>query len=68
MIYWCWVRLPWGTEASQSFNLSASEIDGWVHKAQQAKRIGVAKGHFDMPESIDAYNNEIVALFVKRGL
>lgn len=30
-------------------------------------RIGVAKGEFEVPDDIDAYNDEIAALFCSRG-
>ena len=31
---------------------------------QQPKRIGLAKGLFEVPESIDAHNQEIASLFM----
>ncbi len=31
--------------------------------AQQSNRIGIAKGLFELPESIDAHNPEVASLF-----
>lgn len=31
------------------------------------KRIGVAKGKFEVPDDIDAHNDEVASLFVKAG-
>ena len=31
--------------------------------SQQSKRIGIAKGLFELPESIDAHNPEVASLF-----
>jgi len=35
-----------------------------MRTTQQPQRIGVAKGLFELPESIDAHNSEILSLFI----
>jgi prevent-host-death family protein len=34
-----------------------------IGAAQQPKRLGLAKGLFEVPESIDAHNSDIASLF-----
>ncbi len=38
-----------------------------IDKAPQGKRIGVAKGKFDVPDAIDAHNEEVARLFMGGG-
>ncbi|REG49560.1 antitoxin (DNA-binding transcriptional repressor) of toxin-antitoxin stability system [Paraburkholderia sp. BL6669N2] len=38
-----------------------------MERAQPEKRIGVAKGKFEVPDSIDASNREISELFLGKG-
>jgi antitoxin (DNA-binding transcriptional repressor) of toxin-antitoxin stability system len=38
-----------------------------LHKVDISKRIGLAKGRFDIPEDIDATNSTIAAMFTGKG-
>lgn len=38
-----------------------------IDAAPAGKRIGVAKGMFEVPDSIDAHNDEVARLFVGGG-
>jgi antitoxin (DNA-binding transcriptional repressor) of toxin-antitoxin stability system len=38
-----------------------------MNTAPPGKRLGVAKGLFEVPDSIDAHNNEVARLFMGEG-
>lgn len=43
-------------------------IEAAAPAGEPSLRIGVAKGLFEVPESIDAHNDEVVRLFLDSGI